>query len=105
MSFAATGAAPVGRFESRGRPAAEWAAARERLVARGLVEPDGTATEAGRDLRRRVERDTDRLALGPWWALGREATERLAGLLGDYGVAVVGSGLLPSESTLGMGKV
>ncbi|MEU1514384.1 hypothetical protein ABZ490_19860 [Streptomyces sp. NPDC005811] len=105
VSFAAIGAAPVERFESRGWPAEEWAAARERLVARGLVEPDGTATEAGHELRRRVERDTDRLALGPWRALGPDATERLAGLLGDYWVAVIGSGLLPSESTLGIGKV
>ncbi|MER5429265.1 hypothetical protein [Streptomyces sp. NPDC002588] len=105
VSFAATGAASVERFESRGWPAEEWAAARERLVSRGLVEPDGVATEAGRGLRRRVEQDTDRLALGPWQTLGPAATERLAALLGDYWVAVIGSGLLPSESTLGIGKV
>ncbi|WP_330349392.1 SCO6745 family protein [Streptomyces sp. NBC_00582] len=105
VSFAAIGAASVERFESRGWSAGEWAAARERLAARGLVQPDGTATEAGRDLRRRVEQDTDRLALGPWQALGAKDTERLADLLGDYWVAVIGSGLLPSESTLGIGKV
>jgi hypothetical protein len=72
---------------------------------RGLVDADGRATEAGRELRRRVEQDTDRLALGPWQALGPEDTERLAVLLGDYWVTVIGSGLLPSESTLGIGKV
>ena len=105
VSFAAIGAASVERFESRGWTPGEWAAAHDRLAAGGLVEADGTATEAGRDLRRRVEQDTDRLALGPWQALGAEATERLAGLLGDYWVAVIGSGLLPSESTLGIGKV
>ncbi|WP_175519595.1 hypothetical protein [Streptomyces sp. CAI-85] len=105
VSFAAIGAAPVERFESRGWTPAEWAAARDRLAARGLVEADGTATEAGRDLRRRVEQDTDRLAIGPWRALGAEAGERLAALLGDYWVAVLGSGLLPSETTLGIGKV
>ncbi|WP_230195509.1 SCO6745 family protein [Streptomyces coriariae] len=105
VSFAAIGAASVERFESRGWTRAEWAAAGERLTARGLLEPDGTATEAGRDLRRRVEEDTDRLALGPWQALGPQSTERLAALLGDYWVAVLGSGLLPSESTLGIGRV
>lgn len=105
VSFAAIGAASVERFGSRGWTREEWAAASERLTARGLLEADGTATDAGRDLRRGVEQDTDRLALGPWQALGPEFTERLAALLGDYWVAVLGSGLLPSESTLGIGKV
>jgi hypothetical protein len=105
VSFAATGAASVERFASRGWTPQEWTAARERLTARGLVDADGRATEAGRELRRRVEQDTDRLALGPWQALGPEDTERLAVLLGDYWVTVIGSGLLPSESTLGIGKV
>ncbi|MFI8189866.1 hypothetical protein ACIF8T_13860 [Streptomyces sp. NPDC085946] len=105
VSFAAVGAASVERFGSRGWSAAEWTAARDRLAARGLVDRDGTATRAGRDLRHRVERDTDRLAAGPWQALGPDDTDRLADLLGDYWVAVLGSGLLPSESTLGIGKV
>ncbi|MFD9393178.1 hypothetical protein ACFWBB_21420 [Streptomyces sp. NPDC060000] len=105
VSFAAIGAASVERFESRGWTHEEWAAASERLTDRGLLDADGTATEAGRDLRRRVEQDTDRLALGPWQALGPESTERLAALLGDYWVTVLGSGLLPSESTLGIGRV
>ncbi|MFH8800628.1 hypothetical protein ACH4F6_13675 [Streptomyces sp. NPDC017936] len=105
VSFAAVGAASVERFASRGWTPPEWEAARERLVARGLVDAAGTATEAGRELRHRVEQDTDRLALGPWRALGPEGVERLAALLGDYWVMVIGSGLLPSESTLGIGKV
>jgi hypothetical protein len=105
VSFAAIGAASVERFASRGWSAREWAAARERLAARGLVAPDGTATEAGRELRRRVEEDTDRLAAGPWLSLGPAHTDRLAELLGDPWVAVLSSGLLPSETTLGIGKV
>ncbi|GAB2873216.1 hypothetical protein GCM10027074_46160 [Streptomyces deserti] len=105
VSFAAIGAASVERFESRGWSATEWAAARDRLAARGLVGADGTATESGRDLRHRVEQDTDRLAAGPWQALGPDGTARLAELLGDYWVAVLSSGLLPSETTLGIGKV
>ncbi|WP_411149314.1 SCO6745 family protein [Streptomyces sp. A30] len=105
VSFAAIGAASVDRFESRGWSAAEWAAARERLSARGLVDEDGTATEAGRALRRRVEQDTDRLAAAPWQSLGRDGTDRMVDLLGDFWVAVLSSGLLPSETTLGIGKV
>ncbi|MEU6276320.1 hypothetical protein ABZ871_28500 [Streptomyces populi] len=105
VSFAAIGAASVERFESRGWSPGEWAAARSRLVARGLVDEDGVATEAGRELRRRVEEHTDRLAAAPWLPLGPEAVTRLADLLGEFWVAVLGSGLLPSETTLGIGKV
>ncbi|GGX92237.1 SCO6745 family protein [Streptomyces fructofermentans] len=105
VSFAAVGAAPVERFESRGWSAGEWSAARERLVARGLLAGDGTATDAGRALRREVEHRTDELAAEPWRSLGPAATGRLAELLGEFWVAVLGSGLLPSETTLGIGKV
>ncbi|MFD4723922.1 hypothetical protein ACFWNW_02470 [Streptomyces seoulensis] len=105
VSLAAIGAASVERFESRGWSRAEWTAARERLVMRGLVEPDGTATREGRALRRRVEEHTDRLAAAPWQSLGRADADRLADLLGDHWVAVLSSGLLPSETTLGIGKV
>ncbi|WP_419667204.1 SCO6745 family protein [Streptomyces sp. 2-1] len=105
VSFAAIGAASVERFESRGWSAGEWAAARERLVGRGLLNEDGTATDAGRALRQEVERHTDELAAAPWRALGPDDTGRLADLLGEFWVAVLGSGLLPSETTLGIGKV
>ncbi|KOU55165.1 hypothetical protein ADK57_45440 [Streptomyces sp. MMG1533] len=105
VSFAAIGAASVERFESRGWSAEQWSAARDRLSARGLVEEDGTATEVGRALRLRVEQDTDRLAAAPWQSLGPEGVGRLADLLGEFWVAVLSSGLLPSETTLGIGKV
>lgn len=105
VSFAATGAASVERFESRGWSPEEWAAARDRLTVRGLVDEDGIATEAGRELRRRVERHTDQLAATPWQALAPESVTRLTDLLGEFWVAVLGSGLLPSETTLGIGKV
>ena len=105
VSFAAVGAASVQRFESRGWSREEWAAARERLVARGVIDDRGTATRAGRDLRQEVEHRTDQLAATPWEFLGRTDTDRLADLLGEFWVAVLGSGLLPSESTLGIGKI
>ncbi|MBW8702903.1 hypothetical protein MBT84_25210 [Streptomyces sp. MBT84] len=105
VSFAAIGAASVERFESRGWTSQEWAAARDRLVARGLVNRDGTATEAGRELRGRVEQHTDELAAQPWLASGPAAAAELADLLGEFWVAALSSGLLPSETTLGIGKV
>ncbi|MER5311440.1 hypothetical protein ABT034_27035 [Streptomyces sp. NPDC002773] len=105
VSFAAIGAAPEAVFESRGWSPAEWSAARERLAARGLVHPDGSATDVGRALRAEVERRTDELAAAPWTALGPADTARLADLLGTPWLAVIGSGLLPAENTLGIGKV
>ncbi|MFZ4297651.1 SCO6745 family protein [Streptomyces cinereoruber] len=105
VSFAAVGAAPEAVFASRGWSAAEWSAARERLAARGLVDADGTATDAGRALWAEVERRTDELAAAPWAALGPEDTDRLADLLGGPWLAAIGSGLLPAENTLGIGKI
>ncbi|MFI6639264.1 hypothetical protein [Streptomyces sp. NPDC050504] len=105
VSFASVGAAPVEVFASRGWSAEEWAAARARLERRGLVDAEGRATEAGRALRADVELRTDRLAAGPWAALGEAGTARLAELLGEYWVGAIGSGLLPGENTLGIGKV
>ncbi|MFE5596921.1 hypothetical protein [Streptomyces sp. NPDC056549] len=105
VSFAAIGAAPEPVFESRGWSAAEWAAARARLTARGLLDPEGAATDAGRALRAEVERHTDELAAAPWDALGPEDTARLADLLGGPWLAMIGSGLLPAVNTLGIGKV
>ncbi|MEU3396830.1 SCO6745 family protein [Streptomyces filamentosus] len=105
VSFAAIGAAPEAVFASRGWTAEEWEAARDRLAARGLVDADGGATPAGRELRAGVERRTDELAAAPWAALGEDATARLAELLGGPWLAAIGSGLLPADNTLGIGKV
>ncbi|MGI5375998.1 SCO6745 family protein [Streptomyces sp. CA-251387] len=105
VSFAAIGAASVERFESRGWSPGEWAAARDRLTVRGLVDADGTATAEGRELRRTVEEHTDRLAAAPWQALTLQEVDRLVELLGEFWVAVLSSGLLPSKTTLGIGKV
>ncbi|WP_407565350.1 SCO6745 family protein [Streptomyces sp. 184] len=104
VSFAAVGAAAEETFASRGWSDAEWAAARTRLAARGLVTADGTATDAGRALRAEVERRTDELATAPWRAIGADGAERLAELLGGPWVKVLGTGMLPGENTLGIGK-
>ncbi|MFC4914074.1 SCO6745 family protein [Actinomadura gamaensis] len=105
VSFAAIGAAPRATFDSRGWSDREWADAAERLRSRGLLDAGGTATERGRDLRRSVEERTDELAARPWNALGEKGAERFAEAVTPVWVAAVGSGLLPSETTLGIGKV
>lgn len=105
VSFAAIGAAPAEVFASRGWSEPEWMAARERLVARGLLDANGAATDAGHALRAEVERRTDELAAAPWQTLGAEGTARLADLLGPLWLEVLGSGMLPRETTLGIGTV
>ncbi|MYY06058.1 MULTISPECIES: hypothetical protein [unclassified Streptomyces] len=105
VSFAAIGAARPEVFASRGWSEEEWRDALQRLEKRGLVAGDGTATEAGRALRAEVERRTDEAAADPWRVLGEAERERLVALLGPLWVAAIGSGLLPSETTLGIGKV
>ncbi|MFG2053478.1 hypothetical protein ACGFI9_05525 [Micromonospora sp. NPDC048930] len=101
VSFAAVGAAPVEVFASRRWTGQEWAAARDRLAARGLVDADGVATDAGRRLRDEVERRTDELAAAPWRALG-PAVGRFAQLVAPVTKAVVATGMLPERSTLGI---
>jgi len=105
VSFAAIGAAPEQVFASRGWSAAEWSAARDRLVSRGWVDADGVATGRGREGRDDVEWHTDRLADAPWQALGPDRAQRLAELTRPLLGAAFESGLLPSQSTLGIASV
>ncbi|MFF0742847.1 hypothetical protein ACFYVL_20860 [Streptomyces sp. NPDC004111] len=103
VSHAAVGAAPEEVFASRRWTPEEWAAARARLAARGLVDASGRATDEGLGLRNAVERRTDELAAAPWDALTQEETARLADLLLPPVLDIVGTGILPAQSTLGIG--
>jgi hypothetical protein len=103
VSFAAVGAAPVEVFASRQWSDEEWAAARARLVQRGWLEAEGTATAVGKEGRDAVEKLTDQLAAAPWRAIGPRAG-RLAQLAGPVTMTIVQSGLLPARSTLGIGR-
>ncbi|MEU6340866.1 hypothetical protein ABZ883_07925 [Streptomyces sp. NPDC046977] len=59
----------------------EWAAARARLTARGLLGTDGSATDDGRAARRSLEAATDLAAARPWSALPADALDRLLAVL------------------------
>ncbi|MEU7316994.1 hypothetical protein [Streptomyces sp. NPDC007083] len=102
VSFASIGAAPVANFASRGWSEQAWTAARARLADRGLLDADGAATERGRAVRDEVERMTDELSAGPYRTLGEAGCARLAELNRPVLSAVVASGLLPAQSTLGI---
>jgi hypothetical protein len=102
VSFAAVGAAPAEVFAGRGWTPDEWDAARASLVDRGWVHPDGTATDHGVKARADLELLTSELAAGPWRALGTEVG-RFVQLAGPLAGAIAASGVLPRQSTLGLG--
>lgn len=117
VSHAAVGAAPAEVFASRQWTDDQWNAARDRLAARGLVRAgEGAtgragevsaaavgATEEGVRVRAAVEKRTDELAAGPWDLLTSGEVKELADLLMPVVLDIVGTGLLPMQSTLGIG--
>jgi hypothetical protein len=74
--------------------AADWAAATQRLQARGLLDTAGAFTDAGRALRQQIEDQTDVLALPAYEPLGVEGCERLRQLGRPLSQAIVAGGLL-----------
>src|SRR3954470_15692894 len=59
---------------NRGWTDEEWAAAHDRLIARGWLDSGGKATAEGESHHRSVEDATDLAAMAPWRALGIEGT-------------------------------
>ncbi len=66
----------------------EWSAGVAGLVERGLLEPDGSFTSAGAELRREIEDRTDRLAAAPWAQLSDEEGSELRDLVRPWSKAV-----------------
>ncbi|MGW3963251.1 SCO6745 family protein [Amycolatopsis sp. NPDC005003] len=85
----------------RGWSDAQWDAAVDRLRARGILDSDGVLTEAGRDLRRGIEADTDRLAAAPVEALGADVG-RVLELAVPLSRAVVDAGLVTVPNPVGV---
>ncbi|MEO3842534.1 hypothetical protein [Streptomyces sp. B22F1] len=82
---------------SRGWEPEEWAAAQDRLRARGLLAADGELTEAGTALRRELEDETDRVDLGPYAQLGAAGVARLTELATGYTTAALAAGAMPKD--------
>jgi hypothetical protein len=83
----------------------EWEAAAARLQARGWLNRDGTATQAGIAGRAALEATTDELAAEPWQALGTKRTERLQELLVPLARAVVSGEGVPMPNPVGVPPV
>jgi hypothetical protein len=95
--------------ERRGWTVEEWEAARARLVAGGLVEPnpgaavvDSVLTDAGRELCVEVEARTDALADEAWRALGDTRGERLVELAAPLVERVLAAGDFLAQNPMGM---
>ncbi|MFN0089666.1 MAG: SCO6745 family protein [Acidimicrobiales bacterium] len=81
----------------RGWTEAEWAAAQERLTARGWLSADGSLTEAGREGRAAVEALTDRLAAEPAARLGERGLDRFVELMTPLSEALHTRGGVPGS--------
>jgi hypothetical protein len=87
--------------KARGWSPEDWAEATDALSARGWL-AHGELTAEGRAVRAGVEADTDRLATGPWAALGDDGCDRLAELLVPVRKAVVAAGDWPVRNPIGV---
>jgi hypothetical protein len=88
LMHVAVGGVPRAFVRTRAWSAEQWAAAADSLRARGLIDADEVATEAGRAHREAVEAQTDLLAVGPLEALGEEGSLRLRELVRPWSVAI-----------------
>ncbi|MBB2986361.1 SCO6745 family protein [Terracoccus luteus] len=79
---------------TRGWTDEQWDAGTRRLERRGLVH-DAALTGDGLAFRRRVERETDDLALEGWAHLGLEGTQRVVELATPLRERALASGILP----------
>jgi hypothetical protein len=73
-----------------------------RLASRGLLDGDGALTDAGRDLKQRIEDGTDRLALSALDALDDDEVERLFRALTPITRKVVAAGDVPAATPMGL---
>ena len=92
ITHAASGAVPRAALQStRAWSDDAWDAGVERLADRGIVNEDGSFTDAGTALRQRIEDQTDVLAMSAWQALGEDGCDELRQLVRPWSRAIVGS--------------
>ncbi|MGW7492469.1 SCO6745 family protein [Streptomyces sp. NPDC054786] len=85
-----------GVMATRGWTEEHWGAAQERLRTRGLLDAESELTEAGVQLRKDLERTTDRLDRAPYEHLGAEGVARLTELATGFTTAAMNAGAFPA---------
>ena len=88
--------------ERRGWTEDEWAAAHQRLRARGLVDEPGELTAMGVVERDAIEARTDALAVQPYEVLGDDGVARLVELLEPLVRALLDSDSMPFPNPVGL---
>jgi hypothetical protein len=78
--------------QSRSWPEDEWESAKDRLRERGLIDGEGL-TDAGVELRTRVEAMTDEAAAGAWTDLSTDEADQLRALVRPWSRAIVQDGV------------
>jgi hypothetical protein len=91
-------------MRSRDYDEQQWGHYRDRLARRGLLDGDGALTDAGQDLKQRIEEITDRLALSALDGLDDDKVERLFGALTPITRKVVAAGDVPAATPMGLGR-
>jgi len=86
----------------RGWTDRDWQDAAARLAARGWLAGDGSLTDAGRDARRRVEDDTNRLAAEAVRALEPGDRDDVVAVLRRVVAPLVESGTIPYPNPIGV---
>jgi hypothetical protein len=89
-------------MRARGWDEAAWDAGVAALTGRGWLDARGDLTAEGDAMTAGIEADTDRLAQGPWRALGEDRCDRLAELLAPVRRAVSGAGDWPAGNPIGV---
>jgi hypothetical protein len=88
--------------DSRGWSASQWEEGVARLADRGLLRPDGAATDDGQAVRRSVESVTDELAARALATLDDEEVDRVYRALFSAAADVQRSGTLPFPNPMGL---
>ena len=82
----------------------QWRHYQDRLAERGLLDGDGALTEAGRELKQRIEDTTDALALTALDALDDAEVEELFQTLTPIARTVVAGGDVPAATPMGLSR-
>jgi hypothetical protein len=91
-------------IRSRDYDEQQWAHYRSRLADRGLLDAEGALTDAGQDLKQRIEDTTDRLALSALDVLDDDEVERLFRSLTPITRKVVAAGDVPAATPMGLSR-
>ena len=87
---------------TRGWSDDQWDAATRELVERGILDPAGAITDAGRNLHAQVEQRTDELALAPWRTLGADRLVEVERALLPWAQAIQSAAVIRQPNPMGL---